>query len=110
MNDKAEKNGIRTVRVQKLVVMGFFTEMEVGSNGMLKEVDDQVSHQHEKSGLFPAHFDTLRDHLHQRGRKHESCAESDEVAQVSAFPMSLDDNRAAEDVSSGCCEAEQDAG
>ena len=31
------------MRVQQLIVVGFFAEMEVWSNGMLEEMDDQVS-------------------------------------------------------------------
>src|SRR5882724_7852652 len=43
VDDEAEKNGISLVRVDELVFMRFFAEVEVRSDRVLEEVDDQVA-------------------------------------------------------------------
>jgi len=45
-----------------------------------------------------AQLNALRHHFDQRRRQHEPGAERDEVAQVRALPISLDDDGAAKDI------------
>ena len=43
MNDEAEQHRITFVRMDEFVFVSLFAEMEVGRNGVLKEVNDQIA-------------------------------------------------------------------
>ena len=53
MNDKTDQNGIAFVPVDDVMV-GFFSEMKVRSDGVFEEVDDEVSHQHQERPALAA--------------------------------------------------------
>jgi len=84
--------------MHKLVGVGFFSKVEMRGDGMLEEMDEQISEQDEKSGVRTTQLNAGRHHFDQRGRQHETCAERDEVAQVGAIPIPLDDDGAAKHV------------
>src|SRR5215470_607112 len=110
MNHESKQYRVGIMRVNELVVMRFFAEVEVWRDRVLKKVNDKVTHQHKERRRFSSHFDTLGNHLHQRRGEHESRAQRDEVAQVAPLPMPLDNDRAPEDVSGSGRETQEDAG
>ena len=82
----------------EFVGVSFLPEVEVRGHRMLEEVDDQIAEQDEESGIFSVQLETRRDHLDHRGGQHESCAQRDEVLEVSPLPVPVDDDGAAENV------------
>ena len=61
-------------------------------------------------GVLAAQMDALRHHFDQRRRQHETCSERDEVAEVGALPILLDDDGATEDVRARGGQAQQQTG
>src|ERR1019366_1912609 len=98
------------MRVDELVGVRFFSKVEMRSDGVLKEMYEQVSAEDEKSGVRATQMNALRHHFNQRRRQHEACAERDEVAEVGALPISLDDDGAAKDVGARRGQPQQHAG
>src|ERR1700691_5956508 len=105
-----DQNGISFVRMDELIGVGFFPKMEMRGDRVLKKMDEQVSAEDEKSGVRTAQIDALRDHLDQRRRQHEACTEGDEVAQVGALPMLLDDDGAAKHICARRRQSQQQTG
>ena len=87
--------------MDELVFVGFFAEMEVGRDGVLKEVNDQIAQKNKKSRGASAQFEAFGNHLDQSCCQHESRAQRDKVAEVTPLPMPLHDDGAAEDIGRG---------
>ena len=98
------------MRVDELVGVSFFSKVEMRGDGVLEEMNKQVSSQDEKSGVRATQMDALRHHFDQRRRQHETCPERDEVAEVGALPISLDDDGAAEHVRARRGQSQQHTG
>jgi len=98
VDQQSDQNRVSLVSMDELVGVGFFAEVEMRSDSVLEEMDEQVSEQDEKSGVRAAQLDALRHHFDQRRGQHESCAERHEVAQVRVFPMLMNDDGAAEHI------------
>src|ERR1019366_5882283 len=92
VDQQPDQNRIAFMRVDELVGVRFFSKVEMRSDGVLKEMYEQVSAEDEKSGVRATQMNALRHHFNQRRRQHEACAERDEVAEVRALPISLDDD------------------
>jgi len=84
--------------MHKLVGVGFFSKVEMRGDGMLEEMDEQISEQDEKSGVRTTQLNAGRHHFNQRRRQREARSQRDEVAEVRALPIPLDDDGAAEHV------------
>ena len=98
VNQQADQNRVSFVSMHELVGVGFFSKVEMRGDGVLEEMDEQVSAEDEKSGIGATQLNALRHHLDERRRQHETCAERDEVAEVGALPIPLNDDGAAEHV------------
>src|SRR5258708_22861383 len=109
VDDEAEEDGISLVRVDELILVRLFAEVEVGRDRMFEKVNDEVTKQNQEGRAASAQFEALRNHLYQRRGQHESCTEGDEVSQVAPLPVALHNNRSPENVSRGGGQAEQDA-
>ena len=110
VDQQANQYRISHVSMDELVGVGLFSEVEMRGDGVLEEMDEQVSEQDEKPGILAAQFNAFRHHFDEGRRQHEARSQSDEVAKVGALPISLDDDGAAEDVGGGRRQAEQHAG
>src|SRR5260370_27363320 len=86
------------LRLHELGGVSFLLKVEMRGGGMLKKMNKQVSCEDQKSGIRATQMDTLRHHLDQRSRQHETRAERDEVAEVGALPMLLNNDGAAKHV------------
>src|SRR5208283_2216255 len=98
MNQQPDQDRVSLMSMDELVSVSFFSEVEMRSHRVLEKVDEQVSAKDKKSGIRAAKLDALRHHFDQRRRQHETRPERDEVAQVGALPIPLDDNGAAEHI------------
>jgi hypothetical protein len=79
----------------EFALVGFFAEVEVGVDGVLKQVNDAIAGHDEHWTKARAEFQALWSHL-DYGRGHEeACAESDEVAQVALDASGADEHQAA---------------
>ena len=82
----------------ELVGVGFFSKVEMRGDRVLEEMDEQVSEQNEKSRIGAAQLNAGRNHLDQRRRQHETCAERDKISEIRPLPIPLNDDGAAENV------------
>src|SRR5580658_2816771 len=98
VDQKSHQNRIAFVSMHELIGVRFFSKMKMRSDRMLEEMDEQISPKNEKPGVGAAQLNALRNHLHQRRCQHKAGAEGNEVAQVSALPMPLDNDRAAKNI------------
>ena len=53
------------MRMDEFILMRFLTEVEVGGDCVLKEVDDEISHQHQEGCALASQFQAGGQHLHQ---------------------------------------------
>ena len=53
------------MRMNEFILMGFLTEVEVRGDCVLKEMDDEISHQNQEGCALAAQFQAGRQHLHQ---------------------------------------------
>src|ERR1700692_4274170 len=107
VNQQSDQNRISLVRMHALVGVGFFSTVKSRSDGVLEEMDKQVSPEDEKPGIPAPQMDALRHHFDQRRRQHETCSERDEVAEVGTLPMLLNDDGAAEHIRARRRQAQQ---
>ena len=80
VDDQSQQDGIAAMHVREFLLMGFFAEMKMRGDRMLKKVDDQVPNQDKQRRRFAAQFDAFRDHLDKGCGQHESRAQRNEVA------------------------------
>ena len=109
VNDQSDQDGIAFVGMNEFVLVCFFAEVEVGRDGVLEEMNDQVAEQDQEGCVTSAEFEARGYNLDQRRGQHESSTQGNEVSEVAPLPVSLDDDGAAENVGAGGGEAEQDA-
>jgi len=107
VDDQSDQHRISLARVEEFILVRLFPKMKVGGDGMLKKMDDEVSNQDEKGCILAAQFQTRRDHLDDRGGQHKPSAQRDKVSEVTAFPMPLNDDRAAKYIRSGGSKAQR---
>src|SRR4030088_2994924 len=86
------------MRMNELVVMRLFSEVEVRCNRVFEEMNDEVAKKNQKGRAAPPQFEALRNHLYQTGGQHESSTQSHKVAQVPPLPMPLHNDRPAKHV------------
>src|SRR5437660_8390314 len=108
VDEQADENRQTLVRMEELVVMGLFAEVEMGCDGVLEKMDDQIAKQNQERRVVSAEFEAGRNNFHQRGGQHESCPKRDEIFQISSLPVPLHDDGAAENIGRGSREAEDD--
>ena len=89
--------------------MRLFAKMKVAGDRVLKEVDQEISHQDEDGRLGTGQGNAFRQHFQHGRAQHEARAQSDKVAQVAALPVFLHNHRAAQAVGQGGGKAQQDA-
>src|SRR5579864_1925405 len=107
VDQQANENRHALVRMEALVVMGLFAEVEMGRDGVLEKMDDQIAKQNQERCIMSAEFEAGGNNFHQRCRQHESCSQSDEIFQISSLPVPLHDDGAAENIGRGGREAEE---
>ena len=90
--------------------MRLFAEVKMRGDGVLEEMNDQVSEQDQQGRGLSAQLETLGNHLDEGRGQHESRAQRDEVAQIAALPMPLNNDRAAENIGGGGRQAQNNAG
>src|SRR5208283_1935545 len=110
VNQQPDQDRIAFVRVDELVGVGFFSKVKVRGDGVLEEMDEQISEQDEESSIRATQLNTGRHHFNQRRRQHETCSKRDEVAQVGTFPVPLNDDSPAEHVGARRGQPQQHAG
>ena len=69
-----------------MVGVGFFSKVEMRSDGVLEEMDEQVSEQDEESGIRATQFDALGTISTSAVASMKARAQRDEVAKVGAYP------------------------
>src|SRR4051794_29293025 len=94
--------------VGKLVCVRFFTEVEVRRDSVLEKVHQQISRQDEDGSAIAGKLRTLRNHLQDCGGEHETRSQRDEIFEVSAAPVLLDDDESAKAVGNGSGQAKHD--
>src|ERR1035441_4410938 len=97
VDQQPDQNRVSLVRMDELVGVSFFSKVEMRSDGVLEEMDEQVSEQDEESGIRATQLNALRYHFDERRRQHETGAERDEVAEVGALPMLLNNDGRSEE-------------
>src|SRR5258708_39586848 len=107
MNHQSHQHRKTTIGGGELVGVGLFTEVEMGSDGVFKEVNYEIADEHQQSGILPAQSKALRNNLDDRGGQHETRAQGDEVLQVGTVPMLLDNDRSAENIGRSRSQAQQ---
>ena len=95
------------MRMDELVVMRLFAEMEVRCNRVFEEVNDEVTKQNQEGRAASAQFETLRDHLHQSRGQHEPRTDRHKIAKIAPFPMPLHNNRPAKHVGRSSTKSQQ---
>ena len=83
--------------------------MEMAGNGVFKEVNKKITHQHQQGSLWSADGNAFRQHFQKRRAQHEPGAQGDKVTEVAAFPVFLHNHRAAQTIGQGGSQAQQDA-
>src|SRR5437868_14261727 len=96
--------------MNEFVSVNFFAEVKMWSDRVLKKVNDQLTDQYQERGALAARFQAGGDHFDEGGGEDESRAQSHKVLQIAAFPVPLNDDRAAEDVSGGSGKPKQETG
>src|SRR5215469_15772339 len=94
--------------MKKFFFVRFFSEVKVRRDRVFEKVNDQVPQQDQKRRVAPTQLETGWHHLDKGCRQHEASAEGHEVPQVAAFPVSLDDDCATEDIRSSSGQTKQD--
>jgi hypothetical protein len=74
VDGQTEQNRISLVGVNKLIFMGFLSEMEVWSDGVLEKMDYQVAHQNQKRCTLTAQFQGCGKNFDDGCGQHESRA------------------------------------
>src|SRR5580700_341201 len=110
MDNQPEQHRVTFVRMHELVFVRLLAEVEVRRNSVLEEVDDEVAQQNQVRSRSATQLQTLRNHLNQSGRQHESRAQGDEIAQIAPLPTALHNDRPAKNICGSCGQAEEDAG
>src|SRR4051812_47416539 len=89
--------------------MRLFAEVKMRSERVLEEMHHQVAEQHVHRRARAGERGAFGDHLQQRRRQHEARAERDEIFQVAAVPVLLDDDESSESVRDGGGESKHQA-
>ncbi len=98
---KTKQDRISLVGVNKLVFVGFLSEMKVRSYRVLEEMNDQVAQQHQEGRALATQFEGGWENFDDGGGQHESRAQGDKVLEVGTLPVFLDDDGAAKHVGCG---------
>ena len=85
----------------ELTVVGLFSEVEVGVDGVLEEMDDAVAGHDEDGAEARAEAEAFGCHFKERCGHEEASAEGDEVAEVAFDSFGADQDQAADDVGEG---------
>src|SRR5690242_8551647 len=56
VDDQSKEDRVSSMRMHKLVVVSFLTEMKMGSDRVLKEMNDEVPKQNQQGGSFSPYF------------------------------------------------------
>ena len=107
VDQQSQQDRIAFVGVDELMRVGLFAKMKVRGDGVLEEVNQKVSQQNQESGPGAAQVNAFGHHLHDGSREHEAGAERDEIAQIGAVPIFLNNDGAAENVCARCGEPKQ---
>ena len=75
-----------TTGFSDFVVMGFFTEMQMRSKGVLEHVHDEISEKHKDGRRFCQRY-TFRKHFQEDGSQHEPGTQRDEIPQELMGPF-----------------------
>ena len=97
------------MRMEIFVGVGLFAVVKVRRDGVLEEMNQQISAEHQQRSSASGELQAFGYHLDQSRGQHESRAQGDEVAKVVALPVLLHNHRAAKDVGRGGGETEQNA-
>jgi hypothetical protein len=93
--------------VNELVFVSFLSEVEVGCDRVLEEVNDEVAHQDQKGGALAAQFQGGWENFHDGSGQHESRTQRYKILEIRTVPVLLDDDRAPEYVGGGGRETEK---
>src|SRR5215472_9636538 len=100
MDDQPKQHGITFVAGEFFGVR-LFAEVKVAGESVLKEMDDEISHQEQERRPGTGQCNALRQHLKERGAQHEARAQRDKITQVAALPVFLNNDGAAQAVGQG---------
>src|SRR6185503_5728354 len=95
MDAQAPQHGVAGACGDKLVVVGFFSVVKVGIDGVLKQVDHTVAHHNEDGTHRRIQLHALGCHLEQGNGHQKARAESDEVSQVALDSARPDEHKSA---------------
>ena len=68
VNRKAQQNRVARMKAVNLFGVGFFTEMKMRRQGVLKKVDEEVADQHKQQRVFTAEPNRFGNYLDKRHR------------------------------------------
>src|SRR5439155_700855 len=85
-------------RIEELVSVGLFPEVEVGRPGVFEEMYNEIAEQYHERSAERLQMQACGNHFRERGRQHKTRAQSNEVREKKAAPGARADDRAAEDV------------
>ncbi len=97
------------MRVHVFVGVRFFAVVKVRRDGVLEEVHQKISAEHEERAVASGQGKALGNHLDQRSCQHEARTQGHEVAKIIALPVLLHDHRTAKDVGGGGAKTKQNA-
>ena len=86
-----------------------FAEVEVGRDGVLGEVHDEVADKHVEGGAPARQLEAFRHHLQEGRGQHKPRAQGHKVLQVLALPLPAQEHGAAQGIGQRRREAEHDA-
>src|SRR5271165_3485753 len=95
--------------VEIFVGVCLLTIVEMWCDGVLEEVHQQISAQHEQRTGSTAQLQAFGHHFDQGGGEHETRAQCDEIAEIAAVPVFLHEHRATKNIGGGRSETKQDA-
>jgi len=95
------------MRRNKFVRVGLFTKVEMRRDGVLEEVNDEVTDQYQERSLLPCEGQALRNDFDGRRRQHEPRSQRDKILQVGALPVFLDNHHPAKHIGRSRCQAQQ---
>src|SRR5581483_8785984 len=108
MNHQAQQHRVGAMRMRKLMLVRLFPKVEVGSEGVLEEVHQEVSRQNIQRRMRGIAPPALGRHFDQSHRQHEPRAQGHKIAQITPLPIAMNNNRAAKSIGSSSGEAEKE--
>src|SRR6476661_2588771 len=98
MDDQPHEHRVPSVSMHESIFVSFFAEMEVGSDRVLEQMNQQITSQYEDRSALASKLQARWEDLYNRGRQHESRTQRHEIFQIGTVPVFLDNDGAAENI------------